>query len=172
MHRQKRCRGDQRRDATVSVLRWDPFQDLLSLQDEMNRMFDRAFGQSATRERGVHTWAPALDIAERKDAYLVTVELPGVNPNDIDVTLESNLLTIQGERHQAQDSADQQFHRVERIYGGFRRTVTLPSTVQADAIEASYDNGLLHLVVPKAKEAMPKKIAVSGGEQRQAVTAR
>lgn len=155
----------------MSVLRWDPFQDLLSLQDEMNRMFDRAFGQT-TRERGMRTWAPPLDIAERKDAYLVTVELPGVNPSDIDVTLESNLLTIQGERHQARDSSDQRFHRVERAYGSFRRTVTLPSSVQANAIEASYDNGLLHLVVPKAEEAMPKKISISAGEQRQAVTAR
>jgi HSP20 family protein len=157
----------------VSVLRWDPFQDLLSLQDEMNRMFDRAFGQATPggRERGVRTWAPALDIAERKDAYLVSVELPGVNPDDIDVTLEGNLLTIQGERHQTQESSDQQFHRVERFYGGFRRTVSLPSAVQADAIQASYENGLLQLVVPKAEEAMPKKIAITGGQQRKAVTA-
>jgi HSP20 family protein len=171
MHRQRHA-VRSRRDVTVSVLRWDPFQDLLSLQDEMNRVFDRAFGQAPTRERGVRTWAPMLDIAERKDAYLVTVELPGVNPDDIDVTLENNLLTIQGERHQTQESSDQQFHRVERSYGSFRRTVSLPSTVEADAIEATFENGLLQLLVPKAEEAMPKKIAITGGQQRQAVTAR
>jgi HSP20 family protein len=157
----------------VSVLRWDPFGDLLSLQDEMNHMFDRAFGQTTTggRERGVRAWTPALDIAERKDAYLVSVELPGVNPDDIDITLEGNLLTIQGQRHQPQDSSEEQFHRVERFYGSFRRTVSLPSTVQAGAIQASYENGLLQLVVPKAEEAMPKKIAITGAQQRKAVTA-
>jgi HSP20 family protein len=155
----------------MSVLRWDPFQDLLSLQDEMNRVFDRAVGQT-TRGQATRSWAPALDIAERKDAYLVTVELPGVNPDDIDVTLENNLLSIQGERRQAQDSADEQFHRVERAYGTFRRSVSLPSTVRADAIQASYENGVLQLLVPKAEEAKPRKIAISAGEQRQAVTAR
>jgi HSP20 family protein len=155
----------------MSVLRWDPFQDLLSLRDEMNRVFDRAWGQTAS-DQTVRAWAPALDIAERKDAYLVTVELPGINPDDIDVTLENNLLTIQGQRHRAQDSSDQQFHRVERAYGLFRRSVSLPSTVQADAIQASYENGVLQLLVPKAEEAKPRKIAVSAGEQRHAVTAR
>jgi HSP20 family protein len=153
----------------MSVLRWDPFQDLLSLQDEMNRVFDRAFGQT-TREQGMRGWAPALDIAERKDAYLVAVELPGVNPDDIDVTLENNLLTIQGERRQAQDSSEQRYHRIERAYGGFRRSVSLPSSVEADAIQASYDNGVLHLLVPKAEEAKPRRIAVAAGEQRKAVT--
>jgi HSP20 family protein len=157
----------------MSVLRWDPFQDLLSLQDEMNRVFNRAAGRSTdTSSQAARAWAPALDIAERKDAYLVTVELPGVNPDDINITLENNLLTIQGERRQASESAGQQFHRIERAYGSFRRSVSLPSTVQADAIQASHDNGLLRLVVPKAEEAKPKKIAITTAEQRQAVTAR
>jgi HSP20 family protein len=155
----------------MSVLRWDPFQDMLSLQDEMNRVFNRAFGQPA-REQGARAWAPALDIAERKDAYLVAVELPGVNPDDIDVTLENNLLTVQGERRQAQDSSERRFHRIERAYGTFRRSVSLPSSAQADAIQASYDNGVLQLLVPKAEEAKPRKIAITPGEQRQAVTAR
>jgi HSP20 family protein len=154
----------------MSVLRWDPFQDLLSLQDEMNRVFDRAAGRS-TRDQAMRAWAPALDIAERRDAYLVAVELPGVNPDDIDVTLENNLLTIQGERRQAQDSSEQRFHRIERAYGTFRRSVSLPSSVQADAIQASYDNGVLQLLVPKAEQAKPKKIAITPGEQRRAVTA-
>jgi HSP20 family protein len=155
----------------MTVLRWDPFQDMLSLQDEMNRVFDRAFGQT-TRDQGGRAWAPALDIAERKDAYLVSVELPGVNPDDIDVTLENNLLSIQGERRRRQDSADEQVHRVERAYGTFRRAVSLPTTVQADAIQASYEHGVLQLLVPKAEEAKPRKIAIAAGEQRQAVSAR
>ena len=157
----------------MSVLRWDPFQDLLSLQDEMNRVFDRAAGRTTdTGGQAMRVWAPALDISERKDAYLVTIEVPGVNPDDIDVTLENNLLTIQGERRQAQDSSDERFHRIERAYGVFRRSVSLPTTVQADTIQASYADGVLQLLVPKAEEARPRKIAVTAGEQRQAVTAR
>jgi HSP20 family protein len=143
----------------MTVSRWDPFQDLLSMQDEMNKMFNRAFGQQ-------RTWAPALDISERKDAYVVTVEVPGVKPEEIDITLEDGLLTIQGERRVTQESSEQQYHRVERRYGSFRRSITLPTQVQANAIEASFDNGVLEVIVPKAEEAKPKKITVRpGGRQ-------
>jgi HSP20 family protein len=140
----------------MSTLRWDPFQDMLSLQDEMNRMFDRAAGRtSPTTGQVTRTWAPLLDIAERKDAYVVTVEVPGVDSEDIDVTLENAMLTIQGERRPAQESLEQQYLRVERAYGTFRRSVSLPSTVQADAIQASYDNGLLQLVSPRPRRPSP-----------------
>ena len=149
----------------MSVSRWDPFQDLLAIQDEMNQVFGRArHGQGGGR-----VWAPALDISERKDAYVVTVEVPGVNPDDLDITLEDGLLTIQGERQFTQESTEQQFHRVVRRYGSFRRSITLPSQVKADAIEASFENGVLEVVVPKAEEAKPKKISVKAGGSRQEV---
>jgi HSP20 family protein len=150
----------------MTVSRWDPFQDLLSIQDEMNQLFTRAFGRErpGQSEPVQHRlWAPALDISERKDAYVVTVEVPGVKPEELDITLEDGLLTIQGERRFTQESTDQQFHRVERRYGSFRRSITLPSQVQADHIEASFDNGVLEVVVPKAEEAKPKKITVRPG---------
>ena len=151
----------------MSVSRWDPFQDLLAIQDEMNQVFGRARqGQGG----GGRVWAPALDISERKDAYVVTVEVPGVNADDLDITLEDGLLTIQGERQFTQESTEQQFHRVERRYGSFRRSITLPSQVQAEAIEASFENGVLEVVVPKAEEAKPKKISVKAGGSRQEVT--
>jgi len=152
----------------ANVSRWDPFQDLLSIQDEMNQLFGRAMGQPSGRqgsEASTRMWAPALDISERKDAYLVTVELPGVKAEDLTITLEDGLLTIQGERHFAHDSSEQQFHRVERRYGAFRRSITLPSRVQANEIEASFENGLLQVVVPKAEEAKPKKIEIRPGRQ-------
>jgi HSP20 family protein len=145
----------------MSVSRWDPFQDLLAIQDEMNRFFGRARRGQAGR-----VWAPALDISERKDAYVVSVEVPGVKPEDLDITLEDGLLTIQGERQFASESSEEQFHRVERRYGSFRRSITLPSQVQADAIEASFDNGVLEVLVPKAEEAKPKKITVRPGGGR------
>jgi HSP20 family protein len=147
----------------MSVTRWDPFQDLLSIQDEMNQLFGRVFGQQPGLGRGgQRLWAPALDIAERPDAYLVTVEVPGAKPEDLDITLEGGVLTVQGERRFQDESTDQQWHRVERRYGAFRRSITLPSQVKADAIEASFQDGLLQVLVPKAETAMPKRIEVRG----------
>jgi HSP20 family protein len=143
----------------MSVSRWDPFQDLLAIQDEMNQVFGRARQGQA----GGRVWAPALDISERKDAYVVTVEVPGVNPDDLDITLEDGLLTIQGERQFTSESSEQQFHRVERRYGAFRRSITLPAQVKADRIEATVDNGVLQILVPKMEEAKPKRIQVRPG---------
>src|SRR5215213_5220203 len=125
----------------ATMTRWDPFQDLRSAQDEMAQMspmLAHALGLHAQQGSDRATaWAPALDISERKDAYLVTAELPGVEADDLDITLEDGLLTIQGERHFAHDSSEQQFHRVERRYGAFRRSITLPAQVVAEQIEAT-----------------------------------
>jgi HSP20 family protein len=153
----------------ATMMRWDPFQDLRSAQDEMAQMspmLAHALGLHAQQGSGRATttaWAPALDISERKDAYLVTVELPGVEADDLDITMEDGLLTIQGERHFAHDSSEQQFHRVERSYGAFRRSITLPDHVMADGIEATVDNGVLQIMVPKMEEATPKRIQVRPG---------
>ena len=154
--------------------RWDPFQDLRSAQDEMAQMspmLAHALGlQGQPQGSGTATaWAPALDISERKDAYLVTVELPGVDADDLEITLEDGLLTIQGERHFAHDSSEQHFHRVERRYGAFRRSITLPAHVMAEGIQASFEDGVLQILVPKAEEAKPKRIQVRPG--RMEVTA-
>jgi HSP20 family protein len=161
-------------DQMATRTRWDPFQDLRDAQEEMaqmtqmtqmSQMLARALGlQGQQQGSGTATaWAPALDISERKDAYLVTVELPGVEADDLEITLEDGLLTIQGERHFAHDSSEQQFHRVERRYGAFRRSITLPAQVQAEQIEASFDNGVLQIVVPKMEEATPKRIQIRPG---------
>ena len=152
----------------TTMMRWDPFQDLRSAQDEMAQMSPMLahalglHGQPQGSDRAT-AWAPALDISERKDAYLVTVELPGVEADDLEITMEDGLLTIQGERHFAHDSSEQQFHRVERRYGAFRRSITLPAQVQAEQIEASFDNGVLQILVPKMEEAKPKRIQVRPG---------
>jgi len=163
----------------ATMTRWDPFQDLRNAQDEMAQMtpmtpmLAHALGLHAQQQgaaaSGTLAWAPALDISERKDAYLVTVELPGVEPDDLEITLEDGLLTIQGERHSTQESSEQQFHRVERRYGAFRRAITLPAQVLADTIEATVDNGVLQIVVPKMEEAKPKRIQVRPGSRLGAV---
>jgi len=155
----------------TTMMRWDPFQDLRSAQDEMAQMspmLAHALGlhaqpQGSGGRAATTTWAPALDISERKDAYLVTVELPGLKPEDLDITMEDGLLTLQGERHFAQESSEQQFHRVERRYGAFRRSITLPAHVMAEGIQASFEDGVLQILVPKAEEAKPKRIQVRPG---------
>jgi HSP20 family protein len=154
------------------ITRWDPFQDLHSAQDEIHHMhqiqqIDRLFAQmlgQAGRQRGAVSstpaWAPALNISERTDAYLVTVELPGVDFDDVEITLEQGLLTIRGERPFTDDPSEQ-FHRVERRYGPFRRSITLPAHVMEDAIHASAHDGVLQILVPKMDQVTPKRIKVS-----------
>jgi HSP20 family protein len=152
----------------TTMMRWDPFQDLRSAQDEMAQMnptLAHALGLHTQQQDNARTtaWAPALDISERKDAYLVTVELPGLKPEDLDITMEDGLLTIQGERQFTAESSEQQFHRVERRYGAFRRSITLPAHVMAEGIQASFEDGVLQILVPKAEEAKPKRIQVRPG---------
>jgi HSP20 family protein len=150
----------------ANLARWDPFQDLLAIQDEMNQLFGQATGQGGRTtggEAGTRAWAPALDIAERNDAYVVTVEVPGIKPEQLDITLENGALTISGERRFETEIKEEQYHRIERRYGAFRRSITLPDRVKADAVEASFEDGLLQVVVPKAEEAKPKRIEVRAG---------
>jgi HSP20 family protein len=148
---------------------WDLFEDLRETQDELLRMNRMRAGQmlgQVGQQYGstvAQVWAPALDISERKDAYLVSVELPGIGIDDLEITFEDGLLTIQGERHLVHDSSEQKMHRVERRYGTFRRSITLPTHVMADAIEATAQDGVLRVLVPKAPEVHPKRIAVHAG---------
>ncbi len=149
------------------MTRWDAFQDLRGAQDQMNEMYKlfaqvrgQQAAQSGTGASSAPAWAPPVDISERKDAYVVTVELPGVKVEDLEIAFQDGLLTIQGERSLTQDRADEQFHVLERRYGLFRRSITLPLHVKADAIEASTEDGVLQVVVPKVEEVKPKRIEV------------
>ena len=154
----------------ATMMRWDPFQDLRSAQEEMAQMAQmspiaQALGLYGQQQGGgaATAWAPALDISERKDAYLVTVELPGVEADDLDITMEDGLLTIQGERHFAHDSSEQQFHRVERRYGAFRRSITLPAQVQAELIEGLVrEAGCCRSWCPRPE--VGKRIQVAAGQ--------
>lgn len=155
---------------------WQPFQDLgeddprstHDATDLVHGMLAQMLGHHGNRQAaaagGGPAWAPALDVSERSDAYLVAVELPGVQPDDLEVAFEDGLLTVQGERHFAHDSSEQRLHRVERRYGAFRRSVTLPNHVVADAIEATTTDGVLQIVVPKAEDTKPRRIKVLSPE--------
>ena len=155
---------------------WDLFEDLRGAQDElqrMNRMHMQRLsqvGQQYLPNLGTTAWVPAVDISERKDAYLVAAELPGVNAGDVEITFEDGLLTIQGERHFAHDSAEEKMHRTERSFGAFRRSITLPSHVEADKIEATAQDGVLQIMVPKAPEVQARRIQVRAGQGHTALT--
>jgi HSP20 family protein len=149
------------------MTRWDAFHDLRGTQEQMNQIYQllaQARGQEAvqsgTGESSAQAWAPPVDISERKDSYVIAVELPGVKVEDLEIAFQDGLLTIQGERRLTQDSPDEQFHMLERRYGLFRRSITLPLHVKADAIEASAEDGVLQVVVPKVEEVKPKRIEV------------
>jgi len=165
----------RKQDMTI-MTSWDLFEDHRAAQDEllrMNRMRAQRLSQLGQQYDGgtsTPAWAPAVDISERKDAYLVAVELPGVGIDDLEITFEDGLLTIQGERHFAPDSSGEKVHRVERRYGAFRRSIILPSHVMADAIEAMAQDGVLRIVVPKAEEVHAKRIQVRAGQGQAALT--
>jgi len=152
----------------MSLVRWNPARDLAAwpsnlfgIQREMNRMFDNFFDDTNRNEDYALTaWSPAVDIAEHDDQYVVKMELPGVNKEEVKITLESNILTIRGEKKQEKETKKENYHRVERSYGSFQRSFTLPTTVKNDKIDASFKDGILNINLPKAEEAKPKQIEV------------
>jgi len=151
----------------MSLVRWNPARelatwpsDLFGIQREMNRMFDGFFRGTRDEEASLMSWTPAVDIAEHENEYVVNVELPGVNKDDVKITLESNILTIRGEKKEEKEAKKENYHRIERSYGAFQRSFNLPTTVKSDKIDAVYNNGVLSISLPKAEEAKPKRIEV------------
>ena len=147
----------------MAVVRWEPFRDLLSLQDRMNRMFDESYrGRSASDDWALGgSWAPAVDIYEHEGNIVLTAELPGVDPKDVDIRVENNVLTLRGERKWSDEVQRESYHRVERAYGSFARSFTLPNVVDTEKIKADFEDGMLKLVLPKREEAKPKQISIN-----------
>lgn len=140
----------------------DPFRELSSLQREVDRLFGDALGGASTPATA-GAWAPALDVEETEDAFTLHVELPGVAIDDVEVSLEENVLTVSGERRFYADRDGDTFRRVERSFGRFHRAVRLPDRVDADHVEATHRDGMLTIQVPKAEEAKPRRIEVKTG---------
>jgi HSP20 family protein len=136
----------------------DPFRDVSSLSEEVERMFRQALGSRETATAGA--WAPALDVEETEEGFTLHVELPGVAADDVEVSLEENVLTITGERRFYDERGTDGFKRIERHFGRFHRAVRLPDRVDVDQVDASYRDGILTVTVPKAEEAKPRRIEV------------
>ena len=142
----------------------DPFRDLAAMHHRLDSLFNGVFRGAGDADSSdasnFSEWVPALDVIERDDSYVLRAELPGMSENDVEVTLENNQLTIRGMKQSRLDEQEGTFRRVESRYGRFYRTVTLPTLVDHDRIEASFDKGVLEVLVPKAEQAKPKQITV------------
>lgn len=141
---------------------WNPWQDVRQLQREMNDLFERRGGrEESALERG---WAPAVDIYEDPEGFLLTAELPGLDPAKVELTVEDNNLTLRGTRELEYPDSRENYHRLEREYGAFARTFSLPATVDASGIDAEFKQGLLRVRIPKRGEVQPKQISVKVSE--------
>jgi len=148
-----------------SLVRWQPFQEVNSLQKQMNRVFDDFFGRTTLlpveENLTVSEFGPPVDIYEDDQKLTFKVELPGVDEKDVNVEITNNVLTVHGERRLEKDVKEENFRRMERHYGAFSRSFTLPPTVDPDKIEATYDHGMFTIQMPKRAEARPKQIKVN-----------
>jgi len=153
----------------MSIVRYDPFRDLRNLQEEVNRLFTgnmaRAFDDEGIA-RGA--WSPTVDIYENKDHIVLEAELPGMKREDFDLSVENNVITLRGERHFEKKDESDNYHRVERAYGSFTRSFTLPNTVTAEGATADYSNGVLRVTLPKREETKARRIEIkaTGAEPR------
>src|SRR6266480_2022558 len=146
----------------MSIVRYDPFRDLRTLQEEVNRLFSNnqipSFGDEGI---GRGAWNPNVDIYENKDQIVLEAELPGMNREDFDLLIENNIITLRGERRFEKKEDSDNYHRVERSYGAFTRSFTLPQSVSAEGATAEYQNGVLRVALPKREETKARRIEIS-----------
>jgi len=150
----------------MQILRWEPFRELAAMQQGLDRIFSetlpRAFGRPlAEQEPGVRVWAPAVDIFETDKNVVLKVELAGVHPNDVEVRVENNTLYLKGQRKEDKEVKEPKYHQVERLFGSFERSFTLPQSLDSEKVAAEYHDGILTLTLPKKEEAKPKTIKIN-----------
>jgi HSP20 family protein len=149
------------------LTRWDPFREFSTLQDRMNRLFQQSYGDSREEALTTSTFAPAVDVYEDEHNVTLKIEVPGIEEKDIDVRIENNTLTVHGERKFEKEEKEENYRRVERQYGSFTRSFTLPNTVDHENVSANYDKGVLKIKLAKKAEAKPKQIKVNVGSAPQ-----
>ena len=154
----------------MAIVRWEPFRELASLQNEVNRLFNTAFDTPAAgagNGGSVRRWMPAMDLVETGDHFVLRADLPGLSEDDVKVELEDNVLTVSGERRSEHETQKEGYHRVERAFGTFSRSLTLPEGVNPEAVEANFDRGVLEVRIPKPEERKPRRVSIGvGGQQK------
>ena len=152
----------------MNLVAYDPFRELRTIQDEVNRLFSSSFNRGGDNEMMRGAWSPSVDIFENKDSIVLEAELPGMSPEDVHISIENNVLTLHGDRRFEKKDEQDNFHRVERSYGSFTRSFTLPPTVSSENANAEFENGVLRLTLAKREEAKPRRIEIKAGDSGQA----
>lgn len=141
-------------------VKWEPFRDLMAMQDRMTRLFDETLSRIFKEEMPRRVWSPPVDIVEREKEVLIKMDLPEMDQNEIDIKVEENTLIVQGERKFIKDTTDENYLQIERPYGTFQRTFSIPRTIDQEKIRASYKEGVLRIILPKKEMSLPKQIFV------------
>jgi HSP20 family protein len=158
----------------MALVRWEPVRELTSLQTEMNRLFNTFFDTPTTgggngNGGAVRRWVPSMDLVETEDHFVLRADLPGLSEGDVAIELEDNVLTVSGERNAEHEEKKEGFYRMERSFGQFRRSLTLPEGVDAEKIAATFDKGVLEVRIPKPEERKPRKVQIQVGDQPTAI---
>ena len=145
----------------MAIIRWDPFRDIITLREKMNRLFeDAVMARGEEKDMISSTWTPSVDIYETENSLILTAEIPGVDENNIEIKIEDNTLSLKGERLFEKETTEENYHRIERSYGSFYRSFTIPRSVDQEKIRAEHDNGVLRITMPKKPESKPKTVKV------------
>jgi HSP20 family protein len=151
----------------MALVRWEPVRELTSLQTEMNRLFNTFFdspsGGGGGNGGALRRWLPPMDLVETDDHFVLRADLPGLSEEDVNIEVEDRVLTVSGERKAEQTENKDGYHRVERAFGSFSRSLTLPEGIDAEAVSASFDKGVLEVQIPKPEERKPRKISIGVG---------
>jgi HSP20 family protein len=150
---------------SMTIIRWEPARELQSIQQEMNRLLGTAFDSQTGAGNGSRRWIPAMDLVEEGEHFVLRADLPGVEGHAVNVELQDSVLTISGERRSEHDERTDGYQRLERAYGSFSRSLTLPEGIDPDAINASFNNGVLKVTVPKPEQRKPRRVAINAGDQ-------
>jgi len=152
----------------MTIVRWEPLRELSSLQNEMNRLFNTVF-DTPVANGGNRRWVPAMDLVETAEDFVLRADLPGMTQDGVKIEVEDNVLTVSGERKAEHEAREEGFYRLERAFGGFSRSLTLPKGVNAEAVRASFNNGVLEVHIPKPEESKPRRIEISVGDTPTAI---
>ena len=152
----------------MAIVRWEPLREFSTLQNEMNRLFNTVFDAPAGNGGGstLRRWMPAMDLVETEDHFVLRADLPGLSEDDVTIEVEDRVLTISGERKAEHEVSKEGYHRVERAFGPFSRALTLPEGVDADAVAATFDRGVLEVRIPKPEQRKPRKVTIGLGGQK------
>lgn len=148
----------------MALVRWEPVRELNTIQGEINRLFNSFFDTPASAGEGIgRRWLPAMDLVEADDHYVLRADLPGLTEDDVSIEVENDILTVSGERKAEHEQRGEGYHRLERAYGSFSRSLTLPGGVDPDAVQASFERGVLEVRIPKPEQHKPRRVAISVG---------